>query len=308
VVSALLAVVAQVLHLALVLAAAPVLAGVVAWLEARMQGRAGPPVLQPWHDMARALRRQPVVAEGTSWLFRAAPVLRLAVLVVAAALVPSFSRHMALMPAGDLVAIVGLLALARAVAALAALDEGGALAGQDAARGLARGAMAEPALLLVVFALALAAGGTGLAAVLGMRAEDALGWQAASLPLALALLLAAAADDTSTGPTPELSGRLAALAAAADALRLTVWLALVAVLFVPPFLPPARPDPALVLGDWLVFVPVWLAKMGLLAMVVAAARTLGLWPRAVRVPGLLGMAALLAVLGVAMLFAGQRLR
>ena len=168
--------------------------------------------------------------------------------------------------------------------------------------------MAEPVLLLVVFALALAAGGTGLVAVLGLRAEDAPGWLPAALPLALALVLAAAADGTAGGPTPELSGRLAALAAAGDALRLTLWLALLALLFVPPFLPPARPDAASVLGDWLVFVPVWLAKMALLATGVAGARTLGLWPRAALVPGLLGVAALLAVLGVALLFAGQILR
>lgn len=306
-VSALLALLAQALHLVLMLAAAPLLAGLVARLEARMQGRAGPPLLQAWRDIGRALARLPVVAEGTSWLLRAAPGLRLAVLVVAACLVPSFSRDMTLAPAADLLVVFGLLALARALAALGALDEGGAAAGQAASAMLARGAMAAPAVLLVVFGLALAAGGTGLAGILAVRWADAPGLLPALLPLGLALLLAAAADG-GPGPTPELSGRHEALAAAGDAMRLTVWLALVAVLFLPPFLPPPRLDPAAVVGDWMVFLPVWVAKMVLLAAGLAAARSLALWPRAREVPGVLALAALLAVLGVAMLFAGQRWR
>jgi len=306
-VSALLSGLAQLLHLALVLAAAPVLVGLVAWLEARMQGRAGAPLLQPWRDILRALRRMPVVAEGTSWLFRAAPALRLAVLVVAASLVPSFTRHMALAPAADLLVIAGLLGLARALAGLAALDEGGAAAGHAAAEMLARGAMAAPALLLVVFAFALAAGGTGLAAVLATPPDDAPGLLPAALPMALALVLVAAADMPASA-TPEPSGRHEALAAAGDALRLLVWLGLAAALFLPPLLPPARPDPAAVVGDWLVFLPAWLAKMALLGAAVAAARTLGPRPAPRQVPGLLALAALLAVLGVVLLFAGQRLR
>ena len=307
--SALLGVVAQLLHLMLVLAAAPVLAGLVARLEARMQGRTGAPVLQPLRDMGRALRVIPVVAEGASWLFRAAPGVRLAVLVVAAALVPSFTRHMVLAPAADLVVIVGLLALARAIGALGAMDEGAAASGHGAAAALGRGAMAAPAVLLVVFALALASGGTGLAEVLGAVAEDAPGLLPASLPLALALVLVAAADDevgvAGEGVTGEASGRHAALLAAGDALRRLVWMGLAAALFVPPFLPVARVDPAWVLGDWLIFLPVWMAKMALLAVGVAAARSLARWPVA---PGVLGIAALLAVLGVVMLFAGQALR
>ena len=304
--SALLSGLAQLLHLALVLAAAPVLVGLVAWLEARMQGRAVAPLLQPWRDITRALRRMPVVAEGTSWLFRAAPALRLAVLVVAASLVPSFTRHMALAPAADLLVIAGLLALARALSALAALDEGAAAVVHSAAEALARGAMAAPALLLVVFGFAVAAGGTGLAAVLGTSPDDAPGLLPAALPMALALVLVAASD-APAGATPERSGRHEALAAAGDALRLLVWLDLAA-LFLPPFLPPDRSDPAAMVGDWLIFLPAWLAKMALLAAMVAAARTLGPRPAPRQVPGMLAMASLLAVLGVVLLFAGQRLR
>lgn len=306
-----LALVAQVLHLALMLAAAPLLVGLVTWFEARMQGRVGLPIQQPWRIIARALRRMPVTAEGASWLLHAAPAGRLGALVVAAALVPGFTGHMTLAPVADLLVITGLLALARALAGLAALDEGAAASGHAAAEALARGALAAPALLLVIFALALAAGDTGLSAILAITAEDAPGWAMAALPLGLALVLVAAADGTGT-VTAEMSGHREALATAADALRLTIWLALIAVLFLPPFLPASLPqgraDPASAVGDWLIFLPAWLAKMAALAFAVAAARTLGTWPAASRRPTLLALAALLALLGVVLLFAGQRLR
>ncbi len=310
-VSVLLALVAQVLHLVLMLALAPVLVGLVAWLAARMQGRVGPKVLQPWRDMARALRRTPVVAEGSAGLMRDAAAWRLAVLIVAAALVPSFARDMTLAPAADLLVIVGLLALARAIAGLAAMDEGAAVAGHAAAANLARASLAAPALVLVIFALALAAGDTGLATILALSAEDAPGWMTAALPLGVALVLVAAVDGADS-VTAELSGGQEALAAAADALRLTIWLALIAVLFLPPFLPthmpPGRSDAAWAIGDWLIFLPAWLGKMGLLAFGVAAARTLSMLPAMRHLPAMLGLATLLAVLGVVLLFAGQGLR
>ena len=309
----LLSLVGQALHIALMLVAAPVLVGAVAWFEARLQGHPGPPVLQPWRDMTRALRRMPVLAEGTSWLMHAAPGARLAVLAVAAALVPGFTRDMALAPAADLLVIAGLLALARALSVLAAMDEGGAAAGHEAAAMFSRATLSAPALLLVIFALGLAAGDTGLASILGMATEDAPGWLLAALPLGLALVLVVAADGTG-GATAEMSGRHEALAAAGDALRLTVWLALIAVLFLPPFLPPFLPahlplgrvDAAAAVGNWLIFLPAWLGKMALLAFGVAGARTLSLWPPARRVPSVLALATLLAVLGVVLLFAGQR--
>ncbi len=305
-VSALLPGLAQILHLALVLAAAPLLAGVVAWFEARMQGRAGPSVLQPWRDAARALGQMPVMGEGVSAVSRAVPAARLAVLAVAAALVPSFTPHMALAPAADLLVIVGLLGLALALAVLGAMDSGTAAAGHGAAAMLSRATLAAPALLGVVFAFALAAGDTALPAVLEVPFDEAPGLLPALLPLGLALLLVAAADGG--GAPGELSGRHLALDAAAEALRRLVWLALLAALVLPPGLPPPRHDPATTIGDWLIFLPVWGAKMVLLAAAVALLRTLVPAPRAGQVPALMALAALLAALGVGVLFAGQALR
>jgi formate hydrogenlyase subunit 4 len=87
--SIVLPVVAQLLHVALVLAAAPVIAGLADWLDARLVGRAGPPVLQPWRDLLRLVRKTPVSRDNTAAVSRLAPVVGLSVTLSAAALVPS---------------------------------------------------------------------------------------------------------------------------------------------------------------------------------------------------------------------------
>lgn len=305
-VSSLLSGLAQLLHVALVLAAAPLLAGVLAWLEARMQGRAGPSPLQPWRDMRRALGQMPVVGEGASWVMRAAPGLRVAVLAVAACLVPGFSLHMALAPAADLLVVLGLLGLAQALGVLGALDEGMAASGQAALGAAVRSALGLPALLAVVAALALAAGDTALPAILELPHDEAPELLPALLPLGLALMLVAAG--AGGVPVGGLSGRYLALHGAAEALRMMVWLGLVAVLVLPPGLPAARSDPAATVGDWLMFLPLWLAKIGLLAVGVAALRVLLPARTARQAAALAGLACLLALLGLALLLAGQGVR
>ncbi len=305
-VSTLLSGLAQMLHMALVLAAAPLLAGVLAWLEARMQGRAGASPLQPWRDMRRALGQMPVMGEGASWLMRAAPGLRVAVLAVAAFLMPGFTLHMALAPAADLLVVLGLLGLAQALGVLGALDEGAAAPGQAALGAAVRSALGLPALLAVVAALALAAGDTALPAILELPFDEAPGLLPALLPLGLALMLVAAGQGGV--PVGGLSGRYLALHEAAEALRMVVWLGLVAVLVLPPGLPAARNDPAATVGDWLVFLPLWLAKLGGLAVAVAALRVLLPARTARQAAALAGLACLLALLGLALLLAGQGVR
>lgn len=304
--SALLAGVAQLLHVALVLAGAPLLRGVVAWLEARMAGRAGPSPLQPWRDLRRAMGQMPVLGEGASWLTRAAPGLRVAVLAVAAALVPGFTLHMALAPASDLLVLLGLLGLAQALGVLAALDEGASVPGQAAMGAAVRTAMGVPALLAVVAALALAAGDTSLPAVLELPRDEAPGLLPALLPLGLALLLVAAGE--AALPAGGLSGRHLALHEAAEGLRLMAWLGLAAALLLPPGLPAASADPAATVGGWLVFLPVWLVKLGVLAAGLAALRVLLPRGTAGRAAAWAGLACLLALLGLGLLLAGQGMR
>ena len=104
---------AQLLHAGLVLALAPVLIGFVRFIKARLMGRRGPPLLQPWRDILKLLRKRPVLAEGATAITQATPYIACAATFLAACLVPGFAQGMVLAPMADLLLLAGLLALAR---------------------------------------------------------------------------------------------------------------------------------------------------------------------------------------------------
>ena len=157
--------IAQVLHIALMCVAAPSLIGIQRWMLARLAGRVGPSLLQPWWDLIRLLRKQSVLAESASEVTGIAPAVCAAATAIAACLVPSFALGMTFAPFADLLVIAGLLALARCFMALLAMDAGTAPAGVGASRSMLLACLAEPALLLVLFALALPAGSLNLDAI-----------------------------------------------------------------------------------------------------------------------------------------------
>lgn len=312
-------VVAQIVHVLLMLAVAPLLAGLVAWLKARLLRQAGSRVWQTWRDLRRLARKQPVIAENASPLFRAAPAIAFAVVATAAALTPSFATGMAFAPLSDLLVIAGLLALARVVMALAAMDVGTTIGGMGAARTMRFAGFAQPALFLVIFTFALLAGTTNLDAIADLLRDGSIGIRA-SLGLALVALSAVAAAETGRLPladanarceptmlyeavTFEYSGRDLALLRAAEALKLLVWLSLIAILFMPYGAVPATAG----LLAWLVGIAVWCVKLLVLACVLAAFECGVAMMRMARVPELLGAAALLGLLALAFLFATQGL-
>ncbi|WBV43957.1 NADH-quinone oxidoreductase subunit H [Pseudoroseomonas cervicalis] len=311
--SGLAGILAQLLHLALMLALAPLLAGLLRWLRARLQGRRGAPPWQAWRDLMKLLRKQPVLAEHASPVTPIAPHAALAATLLAAALVPGFARGMALGGMADLLLLAGLLAIARLALALAAMDAGTAQGSLGAAReaGLAR--FAEPAFLLCVMAFAILTGGTNLDATGRALQEGALAFR---LPLALALAALLAVGLAANGRLPtddpeglsepasgqgamrlEASGRHLALWQMQAALRLLLWLSLLAALFLP-FGTAAADDGPLAWASGLL---AWLAKLGLLALALGLAEALlaRLPPR--RLPELLGLALLLALLGLVFL-------
>ena len=112
--------------------------------------RRGPPVLQPYRDLLKLLRKEVVLAENASWLFRVAPYLVFATTLVAAALVPTFATGLVLSHAADLIAIVALLGSARFMLALAGLDVGTSFGGIGSSREMMIASLAEPAMLMVV--------------------------------------------------------------------------------------------------------------------------------------------------------------
>lgn len=306
---------AEIVHLALMLAAAPVLVGYIRWLKARLLGRKGPPPLQPWHDLLRLLRKRSVLAFNASPLFRAAPALGFAATLAAAALVPSFALDMATAPVADLLMLAGLLALARCILALAALDVGTAFGGIGASREMMFPAFAEPGLILAIFALALLAGTTNLDAISTLLRDGAFGLHLslglillATLAIALAANGRLPVDGSGTHPemataqaatTLEYGGSDLALVEMTAALKLLLWFCLIAAVFLPFGLAPAKS-----LLAWPLGLLGWTLKMTALATALAVFETGIAGMRLFRVPQFLGAAVLLGILAAVLLFVG----
>jgi formate hydrogenlyase subunit 4 len=285
-------------------------AGLIRLVAARLVGRAGPKLLQPWRDIVRLFRKQAVLAENASWLFRAALLGQFAVTVAAAALVPSFTLGMASAPLADLVVLAGLFALARVILSLAAMDVGTAFGGLGASRAMSLAVFAEPAMLLVIFTLALLAGTTNLDAIatalrgggLGLRVSLGLGAVAVAI-VGLAENGRMPTDNPAThleltmvheAMALEYAGPDLALLAWANSLRLLVWLSLIVTVFAPLGIAVAATSPLL----WPLAAAAWAAKVAVLGVGLAAWETAIAKLRLFRVPEFLGVAVLLGLLAV----------
>jgi formate hydrogenlyase subunit 4 len=296
----------QLLHIALVLAAAPTLSGIIRWARAQLVGRVGSPILQPWRDLARLLRKQPVMAESASAVSAVAPLVAAAAVATAAILVPSFTLGMTLAPFADLLTIAGLLIVARTAIALAGMDAGSAAGGIGASRTMVAACLSEPALVLAIFALGLLAGSSNLDLIAAMQQDNGLDWHiGAGLALTATALVAVvdAADGPVSATAPialEVSGRDMAAIDAMEALRLLVWLNLIVAMFLPFGMAPAGAG----IADLGLGLVCWVAKLLALAGAIALLRVMTgrLEPR--HVPRVLGAAVLLGLLAVVFLFAG----
>ncbi len=174
-------------HVALYLALAPLLLGVVNRVKSRFAGREGPPLWQHYADLLRLLRKGAVYSRTTTWVFRAGPVVGLAAVASAGLLLPVAGRPALLSFAGDFVLVAYLLGLARFVTALAALDTGSAFEGMGAAREVSFSSMAEPALFLSLLVVARATGSASLSAMLGPAVRPA--WETAAPALLIAAIV-----------------------------------------------------------------------------------------------------------------------
>jgi formate hydrogenlyase subunit 4 len=145
--------IAGAIHLILGLVAAPLLASVIYRTRALFAGRVGPPWLQPYHDLAKLLRKGAVYSRTTTWIFRAAPMVSLAALLAALFLLPLGGSKALLSFQGDLIVFVYLLGVARLGLVLAAMDTGSPFEGMGASREVWVSALAEPALLLALAAV-----------------------------------------------------------------------------------------------------------------------------------------------------------
>lgn len=164
----------------------PLLVGVVNRTKSLFAGRRGPPLLQPYHDLAKLLKKGAVYSRTTTWMFRAGPAIGLASVATAGLMLAVAGERALVSFAGDFVLFAYLLALARFFTALAALDTGSSFEGMGAAREVSFASMAEPALFVSLIVLARATGTLSLSGMLGPGLAAA--WSGAAPALLLAAI------------------------------------------------------------------------------------------------------------------------
>jgi formate hydrogenlyase subunit 4 len=182
------------LQAAVLLALAPLLRGVIKKMKAAFQNRQGPPLLQGHYDLAKLLQKEPVRSEVSSWVFVAGPRVYFATAVAATTLVPVALAGAPLEAAGGILVLVGLLALGRFALASAALDTGSPFGGMGASREMTVAALAEPALMLGLFTVALWGGSLNLGDLVRTMAERGLSAHPSELLAAAALFIVLIAE------------------------------------------------------------------------------------------------------------------
>ncbi len=304
-------------QLLLVLALAPLLTGYVRKVKARLLRRQGPDLIQPYRDLHKLLRKEVVLADNASWLFRVAPYVIFATTWVAAALVPTFATGLAFSPAADLIAIVALLGSARFMLALAGLDVGTSFGGIGSSREMMIASLAEPALLMIVFTLSLLAGSTQLSSVAMYMQGPAVGLRV-SLAMALFGLVMVAIAENARIPIDnpathleltmvheamilEYSGRHLAVIEAAASLKLLLYLSIIGCVFTPWGVAVAGQD----LAAYAVSLPVYALKLAVGGFLLAVFETAVAKMRVFRVPDFLGAALMLGLLAALLLFVSR---
>ncbi|QYA16130.1 NADH-quinone oxidoreductase subunit H [Rhizobium sp. AB2/73] len=309
----------QAFQMSLVVLLAPLLTGVVRMFKARLLRRRGPSPIQPYRDLVRLLRKEAVVAENASWLFRAAPYLIFAATWVAAAIIPTFATGLLFSWTADLIAIIALLGSARFFLALAGMDIGTSFGGIGSSREMMIAALAEPSMLLIIFTLGLVAGSTQLSAIAVFMTSPQVGLRV-SLAIALIALIMVAIAENARIPIDnpathleltmvheamvlEYSGRHLAMIELAASLKLLLYISLIACLFVPWKLVAFGSGPL----AYLIGLFAYLAKLAAGGALLALFETATAKMRVFRVPEFLGAALMLGLLAALLRFVSRGL-
>jgi len=308
--------IAQGAQMMLVLVLAPLLVGYTRKLRAHILRRRGPPILQPYRDLLRLIRKEAVLAENASWLFRSGPYMIFAATWVAAALIPTFATRLLFSWTADLIAITALIGSSRFFLALVGMDVGTSFGGIGSSREMMFASLAEPAMMMIVFTLALLAGSTQLSVVADFMQTNAS--LRVSLGLALIALIIVALAENARIPVDnpathleltmvheamvlEYSGRHLAVLELAAALKLLLYLSLIACIFMPWGIAPAGSGPAAYAAG----LASYLAKIGVGGFGLVVFETSIAKMRVFRVPDFLGIALMLGLLGMLLLFVSR---
>ncbi len=288
---------------------APLLAGWVKTVKCRLQNRIGPPPWQPYRDLAKLFRKEVVVAAPASPIFRMAPYIVFSVTVLAGSVLPLVAVGLPTSAIADVIVLVGFFALGRFFLALAGMDVGTAFGGMGSSREVTVASVAEPAMLLAVFTLAMSVASTNLGTMIGILARAPFQLHPSFIFAGMGLVLVTLAE---TGRIPvdnpathleltmiheamilEYSGRHLALMEWAAMLKLMIYGVLIANLFCPWGVALSLTPGPLALG-----VAAIVAKLLVLGALLAAGETALAKMRLFRVPQFLGLAFILCLLGM----------
>lgn len=308
---------ATILQTLLLLALAPLLTGCIRNWKAKLQNRRGAPIWQPYPDLVKFMRKDMVISEHASWIFRATPYVLFISTLLAGLLVPLVSAAAPLSLFGGALVFVGLLALGRFFLALGGLDAASAFGGMGSSREMTISAIAEPALMLAIFTVAITAGSTSLSQML--QAAQGPTWKLLNPAhvLAFAALFIVLLAETGRIPVDnpathleltmiheamllEYSGRYLALIEWSAAVKQLVLFAVLANVFFPVGIATdLAPGPLALSGIWFV------GKLLVLAGAVVLVETTNAKLRLFRVPDLLTASFILAALALLSTFLFQ---
>jgi formate hydrogenlyase subunit 4 len=303
-----------IVHVLVVGAGAPLLVGALRTLKARLAGRRGPRPWQPYADLRKLLAKETVVSTTTSWVFRVTPYVMVATVLAIALIVPVTTVRSPLAFAGNIILVVYLFLLGTFFLALAGLDAGSAFGGMGSSREVAVAALAEPTVIVAVFALALRADTIDLGRIVQRFGGEP--WLMANPAHLLAFAAFFIVMLAETGRLPvdnpathleltmiheamvlEYSGRYLALVEWASAMKLFLFMTLLANLFVPWGLTEPT-GPVAVLQGLLALA----IKLAVLTAAVAVLETAVAKLRLFRVPELLAGSFALAFLSLMAVF------
>lgn len=299
------------MHAGVLLALSPFIVGLIRKVKARLQCRVGAGVLQPYADLAKQFQKQPVISSTTSWIFTATPYILFASTLAAGLLVPVFVSQTPLNFAGNIIALVYLLALGTFFLILAGLDAGSAFGGMGSSREAIVATLTEPAMILSIFAIALTAGSTNLSTIVHKTALlEGIVMAPPPHLMALAALFIVTLAETGRVPVDnpathleltmiheamvlEYSGRYLALVEWATGIKLLVFLTLIANVFAPWGIATSVTPSSIALG-----LAVYVVKVSGLAVMIGVIESMFAKLRLFRVPELLGAAFILSLLAL----------
>ncbi|MDQ1273118.1 MAG: hypothetical protein QG591_1748 [Planctomycetota bacterium] len=303
-----------ILQILVVVGFSPLVKGFINKIEARLQCRRGASMFQPYYNLVKLFRKDAVVSETSSWIFRATPYITFISVLIISLLVPVLSSQVPLNFTGDIILIIYLFALARFFLVLTSLDTGSAFGGMGGSREMMVSSMAEPAMILSFFTVALTVNSTNLSNITSTLLNNSILLLNPSLILAFAALTIVLIAETGRIPVDnpfthleltmihegmmlEFSGRYLALVEWASSMKLLLLLTILVNIFFPWGI-----AGGLTFSGLIIAFALYVVKIGFFAFLIVIVEMSFAKIRLFRIPNLLGTAFILSILAVISLY------